>query len=115
MTEPTGNSSGSAATMPLWTATPDAVSRPLQYAVALNATRAPGEGSAVVSRRIAWRAAYFESSAVTSYIDTKQPTATVGTTLFRQKDPEMIMMLDEGRIAATPQFCANPSMFMVGD
>src|SRR6266850_7634775 len=103
MTEPTGNSSGSAATMPLWTATPDAVSRPLQYAVALNATRAPGEGSAVVSRWIAWRAAYFESSAVTSYIDTKQPTATAVTKLFRQKDPEMIMILHEGGLQAVLQ------------
>ena len=39
---------------------------PLQYAVALNARRAPGAGSAVVSRSVAWRATYFESSVVTS-------------------------------------------------
>src|SRR6267142_4831419 len=87
MTVPTGSSSGSAAAMPLWTATPDAVSRPLQYAVALNASRAPGAGSAVVSRRTAWRAAYFESSAVTSWNDTNATAATGVTNVFRQNDP----------------------------
>src|SRR3954471_16277330 len=88
--EPTGSSSGSAATIPLWTGTPEAVVIPLQYAVALNAARDPGIGGAAVSRNVAWRAAYLESRVVVSYSDTKAPTATAVTSDFRQKDPEMI-------------------------
>src|SRR5881409_708379 len=90
-TDPVGSSSGSDAATPLCAATPDAVVTPLQYAVALNASRAPGIGTAVVSRSTACRAAYFESSVVTSYSETKPITATTVTTLLRQKDLEMIM------------------------
>src|SRR5438067_5730318 len=92
-TEPTDSSSGSAAAMPLCTATPDVVCIPLQYAVALNATRAPGEGTAVVSRSTACRAAYRESSAVTSYSETNPHAATAVATLFRQTDSAMIMLM----------------------
>src|SRR5712691_10543049 len=96
-TDPTGRISGSAAATPLWTATPDAVTRPLQYAVALNARRAPGSGGAEVSCSVASRATYFESSAVTSYNDTK-PTAAIAVTIIRrQKRSEIIMV---GRKAA---------------
>src|SRR5436189_4147912 len=95
-TEPTGSSSGSAAATPLCTATPDAVTRPLQYAVALNASREPGSGGAEVSCSVASRAAYFESSAVTSYSDTKPTAATAVTMVFRQNRPEMIMARQKG-------------------
>src|SRR5438067_3645675 len=89
-TEPTGRISGSAAATPLCTATPDAVTRPLQYAVALNARRDPGSGGAEVSCSVASRAAYFESSAVTSYSDTN-PTAAIAVTIVRrQKRSEII-------------------------
>src|SRR5687768_15264560 len=47
MTEPAGNSCGSAAAIPARTFTPDAVTSPLQYAVTLNRTEVPGEGAAV--------------------------------------------------------------------
>src|SRR5216684_8288315 len=95
-TEPTGSSSGSAAATPLWTATPDAVTRPLQYAVALNARRAPGSGGAEVSCSVASRATYFESSAVTSYSDTNPTAANAVTIVRRQKRPEMIMTNQKG-------------------
>src|SRR5579871_29209 len=91
MTEPTGSNSGSAATMPLCAATPAVVTSPLQYAVALKARRAPGIGSAIVSCSVACRAAYFESSAVTSYSDTNANAATTVTTAFRQRDLAMII------------------------
>jgi len=66
MTVPTGSRSGSPAATPLWTPAPDAVVSPLQYAVALKASRAPGVGMAVVSRSTACLAAYLESRIVTS-------------------------------------------------
>src|SRR5712672_3285059 len=91
ITEPTGSSSGSAAATPLWTGTPDAVVIPLQYAVALNARREPGSGSVDISCRVASRATYFESSAVTSYSDTKPTAAIAVTIVLRQKRPEMII------------------------
>src|SRR6185295_16854371 len=94
-TVPTGSSCGSAAAMPRWTGTPEAVTMPLQYAVALNETRVPGTGRANVSWSVASRAAYFESSAVTSKNDTKPIAATVVTMAFRQKRPEMIMSQSE--------------------
>src|SRR3954452_19097703 len=90
-TVPTGSSSGSAATTPLWTATPEAVTSPLQYAVAVKARRDPGIGSAVASCSVARRATYFESSAVTSYSDTKPTAAIAVTIVFRQKRPEIII------------------------
>src|SRR5579872_2422964 len=90
-TDPTGSSSGSEATTPLCTATPEDVIMPLQYAVALNARRAPGIGSADVSCMVACRAAYFESRIVVSYSDTNATAATLVTIAFRQKEPEMIM------------------------
>src|SRR5476649_1657595 len=90
-TEPTGSSSGSDAATPLWTATPDAVTMPLQYAVALKASLEPGIGRADVSCMVACRAAYFESRIVVSYSDTKPTAATKVTTAFRQKEPEMII------------------------
>ena len=58
--------------------------------MALKASRAPGEGSAVASRSTAWRAAYFESRIVTSYSDTKATTATTVTNVLRQNEVEMI-------------------------
>ena len=45
MTLPTGSSCGSAATIPVRTPTPDAVVSPLQYAVAVNLSRAPACGN----------------------------------------------------------------------
>src|SRR6516162_7229096 len=48
-------------------------------------------GSATVSRKVACRAAYFESSAVTSYSDAKLPAATVATSALRHGDLAMIM------------------------
>src|SRR5258708_18292317 len=74
-TDPTGRISGSAAATPLWTATPDAVTRPLQYAVALNARRDPGSGGAEGSCSVAPRPAHFEARAVTSVSDPKTPPA----------------------------------------
>ena len=72
--------------------TPDEVVIPLQYAVALNTRRSPGEGTAVTSRRPPCRTEYFESSVFASYNDTKPPTAMTVTKLFRQSEPEMIMV-----------------------
>src|SRR5437868_11162732 len=90
-TDPTGRSSGSAATTPVCAATPEVVTRPLQYAVALKASRDPGSGSASVSCSVAKRATYFESSAVTSYIETKAQAAMPVTVVRRQKRLEMII------------------------
>jgi hypothetical protein len=64
---------------------------PLQYAVALNATRDPGIGSADVSRMVASRAAYFESRIVVSNSEANAMAATTVTIVFRQKEPEMII------------------------
>src|SRR5206468_3897416 len=91
-TDPTGSSDGSAAAMPVCAGTPDEVVIPLQYAVALNTRRSPGEGTAVISRRPPCRTEYFESSVFASYNDTKPPTAMTVTTPFRQNEPEMIMV-----------------------
>ena len=57
MTEPTGSSVGSAAATPVRGQTPEAVTSPLQYAVAVNRSLAPGDGTAEASRSTAWRAA----------------------------------------------------------
>src|SRR5215813_4338211 len=91
ITDPTGSSSGSAATTPVCAATPEVVTIPLQYALALKARREPGSGSAKVSCRVARRATYFESSAFTSYIETKQHAAIPVTIVLRQKRSEMII------------------------
>src|SRR3954453_4616122 len=90
-TEPTGSSSGSAAATPFCAGTPEAVTMPLQYAVALKASRAPGSGRAAVSCSVAKRATYLESSAVTSYSDTKPTAAIAVTIVLRQKRSEMII------------------------
>jgi len=57
ITDPTGRMSGSAAAIPVRTFTPEAVLVPLQYAVAVNRSRAPGTGVASVARTSACRAA----------------------------------------------------------
>src|SRR6185312_15081532 len=90
-TDPTGSSDGSDAATPFCAGTPEVVVMPLQYAVAPNVSRAPGVGAAAASGGIIWRVAYFESSARTSYSDTKLPTAIAVTRLFRQNEPEMII------------------------
>src|SRR5438128_2617753 len=90
-TDPTGSSSGSAAATPFWAGTPEAVTIPLQYAVAVNARREPGSGSTDASCSIASRATYLESSAVTSYSETKPIAAIAVTIVLRQKRPEMII------------------------
>src|SRR6266850_3004851 len=112
-TDPTGRISGSAAATPLWTATPDAVTRPLQYAVALNARRDPGSGGAEVSCSVASRAAYFESSAVTSYSDTNPTAATAVTIVRRQKRLEMIMTNQKGRKAGGQKAKAAKPKFLL--
>src|SRR2546421_8974184 len=96
ITEPTGSSSGSAAAIPACTATPAVVTIPLQYAVALNARRAPGIGTPTVSCIVACRAAYFESSAVTSYSEAKLHAATAVRMTFRHTDLAMIMSVCAG-------------------
>src|SRR5438105_1119606 len=94
-TDPTGSSDGSAAATPLCTATPAVVIIPLQYAVALNATRSPGTGSAIVSWRVASRAAYFESRMVTSYKEAKAMAAIAVTIVFPQNERLMIIACTE--------------------
>src|SRR5258708_27538107 len=98
-TDPTGRISGSAAATPLWTATPDAVTRPLQYAVALNARRDPGSGGAEGSCSVASRAADLQSMAPTSDTDTKPTAATAATSVPRPKRPEIIIAKQQGRKA----------------
>src|SRR5438552_15244841 len=112
ITVPTGRISGSAAATPLCTATPDAVTRPLQYAVALNARRDPGSGGAEVSWTVASRAAYFESRAVTSYSDTNPTAATAVTIVRRQKPPEMIMAEQKGSKAGGQKAKAAKPKFL---
>src|SRR5262249_12711861 len=96
ITDPTGSNSGSAATTPVCAATPAVVTIPLQYALALKARREPGSGSAYASCSVARRATYFESSARTSYIDTKPHAAIPVTIVRRQKRSEMIMARQKG-------------------
>jgi hypothetical protein len=82
-TVPTGRIDGSAAAMPLRTPTPDAVVVPLQYAVALKGSRAPGNGdpSGLV---IVSQAALRESRIWLSYINTNPTTAARSTVTLSQ-------------------------------
>src|SRR5215813_12733120 len=89
ITDPTGSRVGSAAITPFCTATPELVTSPLQYAVALNAMRAPGAGGALGSKsrsRASGSIENFESGMVTSYSDTNPPIARRVTTPFNRID-----------------------------
>src|SRR5690242_20862363 len=87
ITEPTGSSAGSAAITPFCTATPDVVTRPLQYAVALKGMRAPGAGGATGSNsRSSANGSIenFESGIVTPYNHTNPPIASNVTNAFHR-------------------------------
>src|SRR5439155_12052117 len=87
ITDPTGSRVGSAAITPFCTATPELVTNPLQYAVELKATRAPGAGGALGSRNrsnASGNIENFESGIVTSYRPTKPPTEMAVTKAFHQ-------------------------------
>src|SRR4030095_6617404 len=94
MTEPTGRRSGSAAAIPVWTFTPDAVVVPLQYAVAVNRSLAPGVGTASASWGSACRAAYRDSRGVTSYREANAKAATAVAKIFRpvERDSSMLRL-----------------------
>ena len=94
-TDPTGSSSGSAAATPVWTATPDVVVMPLQYAVALNASRAPGEGGAVASRSVGLPGCVLrvEDRRFVERDEADRGDRRHGR--FRQNEPEMIMQPTE--------------------
>src|SRR5687767_9032568 len=85
-TLPTGRIDGSDAAIPLRTPTPDAVVVPLQYAVAVNSSRAPAPGN--VGSRSA-EPTPRRSNMLTSYINTKPTMAITVTTSFRPSDREM--------------------------
>src|SRR5262249_16385716 len=91
ITDPTGSSSGSAATTPVCAATPEVVTIPLQYALALKARREPGSGSAKGSCGVARRATYCEARALTWYIERKEEGGIPVTIVLRQKRSEMII------------------------
>src|SRR5262249_37575097 len=87
ITEPTGSSIGSAAITPFCTATPDVVTSPLQYAVALKGMRAPGAGGATGSKSRSSASGSienFESGIVTPYNHTNAPIASKVTNAFQR-------------------------------
>src|SRR5215813_11025745 len=87
ITEPTGSNVGSAAITPFCTATPEVVTRPLQYAVALKGMRAPGAGGATGSKRrssASGNIENFESGIVTPYNHTNPPIASNVTNAFHR-------------------------------